>query len=398
MSQSSYAVGRTGGSVARQYGPYIEADWGLANHWYPAAFSHEVEKRGLVATTIGGHEIAVSRDDDGRAWAIADRCIHKGVKLSAKPMCFADKTLTCWYHGFTYDLEDGNLKTIVGSPDDKLINNAKTRAYPTEEVGGIIWVFVGDDDYEVPPLSTDLPPKVTDKPNSIAHFFDEGVLVRGIRRPLVGNWRLAVENGLDPGHLLVHHDNQIVVALDRAMPLGMKALTEDATELVDIPDGPKGVVNRYDKPENYEAVLENPLVDVKARGTVQFEPFRVSAWLPGTIMVENWPLPGYAQYEFFPPIDDHHHYYWEVIVYHGGDEDHVADFNFKYENFFEPLGLREFNDHDILAREQTEPFYEKFDGWNNEILADQDFSVVAWRKHASKFIRGYFESPFTEQD
>ena len=397
MSQSAYAVGNAA-ALSRQYGPYIQADWGYANHWYPGVFSREVEERGVVGITIGGHDIAITREASGKAWAIADRCIHRGVKLSLKPMCFADKTVTCWYHGYTYNAETGNLDTIVGSPDDKIIDNARVRTYPTEEFAGIIWVFVGDEGIDVPPIETDLPMKITDKDNAIPHLKDPDILIDGIRRELYGNWRLATENGLDPGHLLVHWDNQIVVALDRAMPLGMKALRDDATELIDIPDGPKGVMNRYDKPENYQPVFSNPKVEIKARGETMYETFRVSAWVPGSLMVENWPIPGYGQYEFYVPIDDHNHMYWELIVYRGTTEEEKKEFDFKFEHFFKPLGLLDFNNNDIMAREATEEFYEKRDGWNNEHLSDMDFSVVAWRKHASKYGRGFFESPDVNED
>lgn len=398
MTTSSHQIGHAS-AVVRQYGPYVQADWGFANHWYPGCFSHEVEERGVVGITIGGHDIAVTRDSTGKAYAIADRCLHRGVKMSLKPMCFADKTVTCWYHGYTYNAESGNLDTIVGSPDDKLINTVKVQSYPTEEFAGIIWVFVGEDGFSpVPPIVEDLPMKVTDKSNAIPHLQDEDVLARGIRRPLHGNWRLAVENGLDPGHLLVHWDNQIIVALDRAMPLGMKANKDDATELIDIENGPKGVMNRYDLPENYTPVFANPMVEIKARGGTMYETFRVSAWMPGTLMVENWPIPGIGQYEFYVPIDDHNHMYWEIIVDHDRGPDSVKEFNFKYENFYLPLGLQEFNNRDIMARDATEEFYERFDGWNNEVLSDMDFSVIAWRKHASKFGRGFFQSPFLDEE
>lgn len=382
--------------VARQYGPYVQADWGFANHWYPACFSEEVEVNGVVGVTIGGHDLAITRDQDGNVYAIADRCLHRGVKLSAKPMCFANKTVTCWYHGYTYNAESGNLDTIVGSPDDKLIGTVAVRTYPAEELAGLIFVFVGEEDYTPPPLDTDLPMKVTDK--KTPHFRDPNIITKGMRRKLYGNWRLAAENGLDPGHLLVHWDNKIVVALDRAMPLGMKAMKDDATESIDIEDGPKGVMNRYDLPENYQPVFENPMVDIKARGGTMYEPFRVSCWLPGTLMVENWPIPGITQYEFYVPIDDHHHMYFEVIADTATTEAERKEFDFKYENFYKPLGLLDFNNNDVFAREATEEHYQRFDGWNNEVLSDMDYSVVAWRKQAATHGRGFFQSPYLDED
>ena len=75
-TQSAYTVGNAS-ALTRQYAPYVQADWGYANHWYPGVFSHEVEERGVVGITIGGNDIAVSRSADGKAYAIADRCLHK---------------------------------------------------------------------------------------------------------------------------------------------------------------------------------------------------------------------------------------------------------------------------------------------------------------------------------
>lgn len=89
MSQSACDAGRAG-SVSRQYAPYNQAEGGFGNHWCPAAFSHEVEERGVVGVTIGGHAIAIRRVSSGDTLAIAGRCIHRGVKLSRQPTC-ADK-------------------------------------------------------------------------------------------------------------------------------------------------------------------------------------------------------------------------------------------------------------------------------------------------------------------
>ncbi|GEL19854.1 Rieske 2Fe-2S domain-containing protein [Pseudonocardia asaccharolytica] len=384
-------------AVVRQYAPYVQANWGYANHWYPALFSEELAEDGVKGVTIGGHDLALRRSQ-GKTYAVSDRCVHRGVKLSGKPMCLADGTITCWYHGFTYDLSDGNLTTIVGNPDDALIGNVRIRTYPVQERNGMIYVFVGDEDFSpVPDLSTDLPMKVTDDANPVAHLLGEHTVVKGIHRRLVGNWRLAAENGLDPGHLLVHWDNQLVVALDRALPLGLQALSEDATEMIDIPDGPKGVMNRYDKPELYRPVLENPKVNMTARGTVPHY-FRVSLWVPGVLMVEHWPISNFVQYEFYVPIDDHHHEYWEVIAYRAETEEERKEFEFKFDNFLLPLGLLDFNNRDVFAREATEEHYTRFDGWTNEVLCDMDFSVVSWRKQASRHLRGYFSSPYHDED
>src|SRR5467141_3311108 len=101
-------------TLARQYAPYLEADWGFKNAWYPALFSAELNENDVKGVVIAGCEIALRRVN-GRVHGIRDRCAHRGVRMSLRPTCLTDDTITCWYHGFTYNLADGVLKTIVAS-------------------------------------------------------------------------------------------------------------------------------------------------------------------------------------------------------------------------------------------------------------------------------------------
>ena len=145
--------------MQKEYQPYVDADWGFVNHWYPALFSNELAEGEVEGIQIAGIQIVLRRAN-GKVYALKDQCIHRGVRLSAKPMCFNKETISCWYHGFTFNLESGNLDTIVGNPDDPLIGNTGLTTYPVQEAAGLIFVFVRADDFpdeDVPPLSEDLP-------------------------------------------------------------------------------------------------------------------------------------------------------------------------------------------------------------------------------------------------
>ena len=122
-------------STQKAYQPYIDAEWGFLNHWYPALFSDELPEDEVEGVQICGIQIVLRRAN-GKVYALKDQCIHRGVRLSAKPMCFNKSTISCWYHGFTFNLESGNLDTIVGNPDDPLINNTELTTYPVHEVAG----------------------------------------------------------------------------------------------------------------------------------------------------------------------------------------------------------------------------------------------------------------------
>ncbi len=103
-----------------QYQPYKDAAWGFINHWYPALFSEELPEQAVEGIQIAGVPILLRRAA-GKLYAIKDQCVHRGVRLSAKPTCFNDTSIACWYHGFNFDLETGVLNNIVGNPDSKLI-------------------------------------------------------------------------------------------------------------------------------------------------------------------------------------------------------------------------------------------------------------------------------------
>ena len=375
----------------RLYAPYLEASWGFKNAWYPALFSTEIADNEVKGVTIAGHDILLRRVK-GHVHAIQDRCAHRGVKMSLRPTCLTDETITCWYHGFTYGLDDGTLKTIVASPDDPLIGNVRIRTYPVEERAGIIFVFVGDQDYAPPPpLSADLPIHITDDANPVPHLLDDHVYVRGIHRVGNSNWRIAVENGFDPGHLLIHWDNVIVAATDRRMGLGARPIAEDAIKIIDEPNGPRGMMNMYNT-RAYKFFMENKVIGMKARGKTPYYA-RTSVYLPGLLLVEHWPVPGWAQYEWYVPTDDRHHVYWEVLVGHCRDDGERCEADYLYDHFFEPLALRDFNDNDVFAREAMQDFYENRDGWNAETLCAFDESVIMWRKIAARFNRGIQDPP-----
>src|ERR1700756_1195920 len=232
--RNASGAGKAAASSSRQWAPYLEAVSGFKNHWYPALFSHELKDNDVKGVLIAGHEIALRRAK-GKTYALRDRCLHRGVRMSRRPLCLSDELMSCWDHGYSYGLEDGVLRTIVATPDDPILGKVRIRTYPVEEHNGMIFVFVGDEDYKpVPPLSSDLPLRIgaDEDPQAVAYILDEHVFVRGIHRTGNSNWRLAVENGFDPGHLLIHWDNQIVAATDRKLGLGVEPIGGGASKII----------------------------------------------------------------------------------------------------------------------------------------------------------------------
>ncbi|HSX77305.1 MAG TPA: Rieske 2Fe-2S domain-containing protein, partial [Candidatus Saccharimonadia bacterium] len=122
---------------------YLDAALGLRNYWYPVLFSHELKEGETRSETLLGERLFFKRIN-GTLYCVADRCLHRGVPFSARPECYTTHTLTCWFHGFTYDWRDGKLVEILSEADSALIGKVGLKVYPTFEQQQVIFVWIGD--------------------------------------------------------------------------------------------------------------------------------------------------------------------------------------------------------------------------------------------------------------
>ena len=136
----------------------------------------------------------LQRDAHGRACALHDRCLHRGVPLSAGTEEFPG-TMTCAYHAWTYRLSDGELCAVItDGPDSPMCGKVSVRTYPVAEAIGLVWVFIGDGAAA---------PADRAAPRGTGRRAAAGVGGRIEDRD--GNWRYYAENGFDEGHAKYLH-------------------------------------------------------------------------------------------------------------------------------------------------------------------------------------------------
>ena len=107
---------------------YNAAVVGFRNYWYPVMLSRKLRRR-PVSVVLLGERIMFIRDG-GKAYALHDRCVHRGVPLSLGGGFFGQRTfsrqnfpgtISCGYHGWTYDLKTGNLvAALTDGPDSPI--------------------------------------------------------------------------------------------------------------------------------------------------------------------------------------------------------------------------------------------------------------------------------------
>jgi nitrite reductase/ring-hydroxylating ferredoxin subunit len=196
---------------------------GLRNYWYPAIAGWRLGRRPRSITLLG-ERIVLFRDGD-KAHALADRCPHRGLPLSMGKCLYPQSgTITCRYHGWTFDGASGKcVAKLMEGPDAAIPPRAAAKAYPVREFAGFVWIFVGD--MPAVPLEDDLPEYLSNRTHwhSIPNW-----------RTYHCNWRLLMDN--------LAHD-QHAPFLHRTSPeLIFQPIFKHATQnSVEALDGGKGI-------------------------------------------------------------------------------------------------------------------------------------------------------------
>ena len=153
----------------------------MRQHWMPACMSEEVAEPDCTPLRVRllGENMVVFRDSKGRLGALDEQCPHRRASLAfgRNEEC----GLGCLYHGWKLG-ENGNGIDMSSEPvDAKLRSTMKTKAYPVQEAGGFVWVWMGNADQGTP----------VDKPNWATASDNQDSTLK-LHRPC--NWTRALKS------------------------------------------------------------------------------------------------------------------------------------------------------------------------------------------------------------
>jgi phenylpropionate dioxygenase-like ring-hydroxylating dioxygenase large terminal subunit len=164
----------------------------LHNFWYAAAWSNEIGRMPF-ARTICNEPIVFYRTQAGSVVALEDRCCHRRLPLHMGKV--VDDNLQCHYHGLTFD-PSGLCVKVPGQP--LVPPRARVRSYPTREMHGLLWLFLGRPELEHEVAIPDY------------HWItDPEWGAKGTYFHVQANYMLIVENLLDLTHLAFVHSTTI---------------------------------------------------------------------------------------------------------------------------------------------------------------------------------------------
>jgi phenylpropionate dioxygenase-like ring-hydroxylating dioxygenase large terminal subunit len=161
-------------------------------YWIPALLSQEIaEPDGPpVRVRLLGEDLVAFRDTEGRVGLLDELCPHRRASLffGRNEEC----GLRCVYHGWKFDISGACLDMMNEPEENDFRHKVRLTAYPTCELGGIVWAYLGPIE-RMPPL-----PKFawTQAPESHRH------VTKVIEEC---NWLQGLEGGIDTSHAPILH-------------------------------------------------------------------------------------------------------------------------------------------------------------------------------------------------
>src|SRR5262245_23648323 len=121
--------GTPGGSLLRRY-------------WHPIAGTAELTaERSKKRVKLLGEELVLYRAADGSFGLVAEHCSHRGTSLHYGFL--EDGCIRCPYHGWKYDAAGRCVEQPFEPPGSTYKDRIQHPAYPVEELGGLLFAYLG---------------------------------------------------------------------------------------------------------------------------------------------------------------------------------------------------------------------------------------------------------------
>lgn len=188
--------------------------------WNYVGLAAEIPNPGdFKRTAIGDKPVVVTRDAEGRANVVENRCAHRGVQFCQKPSGHTNEFM-CPYHQWTYNLKGDligvpfrrGVKKQGGMPADFDVKQHGLRTLKVHERHGVIFASFTED---VEPFEEYLGASMLQLFDRV--FDGRALTVLGYSRQLIpANWKLMFENIKDPYHASLLHVFLVTFGLFRA--------------------------------------------------------------------------------------------------------------------------------------------------------------------------------------
>jgi 5,5'-dehydrodivanillate O-demethylase len=174
--------------ILTRVGPGTPMGETLRRYWWPVGITADLKDNPTFIRVLG-EDLVLFRDGQGRPGVLGAQCSHRRANLCLGSI--EEEGLRCRYHGWVYDREGRVLETPGEPPDSTFKDGIRHLAYPAQELGGLVFVYLG-------PQPAPLLPRFDFLAGEGEHY----AMITGFASC---NWLQCVENGIDPLHVSFTH-------------------------------------------------------------------------------------------------------------------------------------------------------------------------------------------------
>jgi 5,5'-dehydrodivanillate O-demethylase len=173
----------------------------LRHYWHPVAASCELAVGSAKAVRLLGEDLVVFRTGTGALGLLEAACPHRRASLAYGEV--DGETILCPYHGWVFNTAGHCLSMPAESKQRQgLLRRCAARAYQVQELGGLIFAYIGPNPAPLLPR-WDL-------------LVWEGCLRDIGQARLPCNWLQIMENSVDPTHVEWLHGRHLAWSRARA--------------------------------------------------------------------------------------------------------------------------------------------------------------------------------------
>ena len=257
----------------------------MRRYWQVVGAASELDTAWTKGVRLLGENLVLFRDRQGRRGLIKEQCPHRRASfLHGIP---TEDGIRCPYHGWEFNLQ-GKCLSQPNEPDNPgFREKVGTDAYPVEELGGLLFAYLG-------PLPAPLLPRWDG-------FVAEGGIKMLGRVLLPINWLQIMENSMDPIHTEWLHGHHYEFQKEQE---GIKVAISAKHEKIDFREFEYGITKHrllagHSEVDNDDWNIGHPIV------------------FPNMLAVGNGDdTTRYFSFQIRVPVDNEHtmHYWYNVYV------------------------------------------------------------------------------------
>jgi 5,5'-dehydrodivanillate O-demethylase oxygenase subunit len=176
-------------------GPGTPAGEWMRRYWLPVGVSADLGERPQYVRVLG-EDLVLFRTPGGEIGLLDAVCAHRGASLVYG--CVEKAGLRCRYHGWLYDASGRCVEQPAEVSRAAREEKVRQRAYPTQELGGLVFAYMGPQ-----------PPPALPRFDTLVRT--DGTRKATVARTIACNYLQILENSMDPVHLPFVHGESIKV-------------------------------------------------------------------------------------------------------------------------------------------------------------------------------------------